>query len=114
MASLFRRVFGIAPTPRLVRAPLPGFDAGYYLRAYPDVRASAMDPLAHYIHHGWREGRDPSAGFSTDGYLRANPDVAAARINPLVHLLENGLAEGRGGWWKDPASPAPPPRTTLW
>lgn len=33
------------------------FDAGEYLRRYPDVRAAGQDPLRHYINHGIREGR---------------------------------------------------------
>lgn len=89
---------------------LSGFDAVYYLYWYPDVRAEGIDPLSHYLRHGWKEGRDPSAGFSTLGYLAANPDVAASGHNPLVHFVNCGLAEGRTGYLKDPASPAPRPR----
>ncbi|XYD07785.1 hypothetical protein R1A27_22270 [Methylobacterium sp. NMS12] len=78
--------------------PLPGFDPAYYLNRNPDVREAGLDPLQHFLKHGWKEGRDPSAGFSTAGYLIANPDVAAAKQNPLLHFLQNGLAEGRGGF----------------
>lgn len=91
----------------LVKTPLPGFDPIYYLYWYPDVRAAGLDPLHHFLHHGWKEGRDPSAGFSTSGYLAANPDVAASGHNPLIHFVNSGLAEGRGGYFKDSASPAP-------
>lgn len=98
----------VAP-PRLFKAPLPGFDPIYYLFWYRDVATNGMDPLRHFLDHGWREGRDPSAGFSTRGYLAANRDVARARVNPLIHFLENGFAEGRRGWEKDPRAPAPPP-----
>lgn len=78
--------------------PLPGFDSAYYLAHNPDVRKAGLDPLQHFLAHGWKEGRDPSAGFSTSGYLAANPDVAAANQNPLIHFLQNGLAEGRTGF----------------
>ncbi|MDE3747554.1 hypothetical protein [Methylobacterium radiotolerans] len=98
--------------PRLVRKPLPGFDPIYYLFWYPDVRADGIEPLSHYLNHGWKEGRDPSAGFSTLGYLAANPDVAASGHNPLVHFVNCGFAEGRGGYFKDPASPAPTPNSS--
>ena len=94
----------------LVRTRLPGFDPIYYLYWYPDVRAAGLDPLHHYLHHGWKEGRDPSAGFSTNGYLAANPDVAHTDQNPLIHFVNIGLAEGREGFAKDPAAPAPRPR----
>jgi hypothetical protein len=98
--------------PALVCIPLPGFDPIYYLFWYSDVRSEGIDPLLHYLHHGWKEGRDPSAGFSTSGYLEANPDVAAAGHNPLIHFVNTGFAEGRRGYLKDPASPAPKPTLT--
>ena len=40
---------------RLLRRGL--FDADSYLKRYPDVSASGMDPLRHYILHGLRENR---------------------------------------------------------
>ncbi|KAA0122190.1 hypothetical protein CIW48_19525 [Methylobacterium sp. P1-11] len=96
--------------PSIVKVRLPGFDPVYYLNAYPDVHVAGLNPLDHYLRHGWKEGRDPSAGFSTSGYLAANPDVAASGHNPLVHFVNTGLAEGRSGFFKDPRSPAPKPR----
>lgn len=38
-------------------APPPGFDPCEYLAANPDVAAAGVDPVAHYQHFGWREGR---------------------------------------------------------
>ena len=37
------------------------FDAAYYLRENPDVAASGMDPLYHYVHYGRAGGRYPNA-----------------------------------------------------
>jgi glycosyltransferase involved in cell wall biosynthesis len=71
------------------------FDRQWYLNSYPDVAASGMDPIRHYLHFGAKEGRDPSPTFSTCGYLSQNPDVAAAEGNPLVHFVLHGAAEGR-------------------
>ncbi len=99
-----------APRRTLLKGALPGFDANFYLRWYPDVLRYAGGPLEHYVIHGWREGRDPSAGFSTARYLAHHADVRASGVNPLIHFLENGLAEGRGGWEKDPAVPPPQPK----
>lgn len=104
LRNLFRR------RQRLVNTPLPGFDTDYYLSRYLDVRATGVDPLKHYLEHGWKEGRDPSAGFSTSGYLKANPDVAKAGRNPLLHFVNNGFAEGRGGFSRDPMKQSPPLR----
>ncbi|MBC3207679.1 glycoside hydrolase family 99-like domain-containing protein [Pseudomonas sp. SWRI111] len=71
------------------------FDANYYLTTYDDVRAAGVDPLWHYLEHGWREGRDPSAGFSSNAYLEHYADVRLRRINPLIHYLRHGYYEGR-------------------
>lgn len=71
------------------------FDRDWYLRRYPDVRASGGDPILHYLRFGAREGRDPGPLFSTRGYIEKNPDVAAAGINPLVHYVLSGASEGR-------------------
>ena len=40
------------------------FDPDWYLRCYPDVAASGIDPLRHYLRHGRREGRLPCAVFA--------------------------------------------------
>jgi hypothetical protein len=33
------------------------FDGPAYLRRYPDVARQGMDPLTHYLDHGYVEGR---------------------------------------------------------
>lgn len=71
------------------------FDPDWYLSVYDDLRRSKVDPVRHYLEHGWREGRDPGPRFSTRGYLRSNPDVGASDQNPLLHYLEHGRFEGR-------------------
>lgn len=66
------------------------FDRAFYLRTYPDVAQAGLDPLEHFMAHGWREGRDPSADFSVRAYREAFPEVAASGENPFVHWLANG------------------------
>ncbi|MBW9140046.1 hypothetical protein JNB70_25380, partial [Rhizobium pusense] len=73
----------------------PMFDGSFYLANNPDVREAGIDPLRHYLVHGWREKRDPSPTFSTARYLSENPDVEQAQLNPLVHYLRFGRREGR-------------------
>lgn len=73
----------------------PHFDAEFYLSEYDDVANEGVNPLDHYWHYGWREGRDPSTTFSTTFYLEANPDVADQGINPLWHYVVAGKNEGR-------------------
>lgn len=71
------------------------FDRAFYLRANPDVAASDLDPLDHFLKFGWSEGRDPTPEFSVRAYLEAFPDVAASGVNPFVHYLTNGRPKVR-------------------
>jgi GT2 family glycosyltransferase/SAM-dependent methyltransferase len=79
--------------------PHPLFDAGFYLDRNPDVAEAGINPLWHYLEHGWREGRDPHPFFANDWYLAQNPDVLETGINPLEHYLAFGWREGR---WPNP------------
>lgn len=93
--SLLRAL--LPPTPARVRMAATylalrrsgQFDAHYYLRANPDVALARVDPLMHFVEHGWASGRDPRPGFDTRGYLEANPEVARAGINPLLHHVRH-------------------------
>ncbi|WP_176761274.1 glycosyltransferase [Desulforhopalus singaporensis] len=73
------------------------FDVNYYLAAYPDVARSGIDPIYHFVVHGWLEGRDPSPDFSTKYYLGRYADVKEAGINPFLHYVSFGQYEGRHG-----------------
>lgn len=84
------------PDPAQVVAAHPGladlFDAGHYLTRYPDAQHSGLDPLAHYLTHGWQEGRNPSAGFDTAFYRERFMSGDAADICPLLHYHLYGRA----------------------
>lgn len=71
------------------------FDGEWYLSTYRDVAGKGVDPVAHYIEYGSREGRNPGPYFDGDRYLDANPDVKMADINPLYHFLRFGQYENR-------------------
>ncbi len=68
-------------------------DADWYARAYVDPEG--IDPVAHYLEFGAREGRLPNPYFATEWYLRQNPDVGMRGQNPLLHYLRSGEAECR-------------------
>jgi len=70
-------------------------DIGYYLKNNRSVRSSGMDPILHYMYHGFKEGRKPSSKFSSDYYLGEYDDVKKSRLNPLVHYGLYGIKEGR-------------------
>lgn len=58
------------------------FDAQYYLDKYPDVVASGMDPIWHYVRFGEKEGRQPSQFFDPK---REAPYYPGARCMLLAH-----------------------------
>ena len=88
---------------KLLAALLPGkgrrigeyIDAKYYLTTYRDVAARGVDPVTHFMAHGWREGRNPNRWFNTKYYLKQHTDVRDAGINPLVHYIRYGMRERR-------------------
>lgn len=95
LAELSLRRFLAEPGYRTL-SPHPLFDTAFYLEMHPDVAESGMSPLAHYVLHGWREGRDPHPLFTNDWYLAQNPDVAAhGALSALDHYLLHGWREGR-------------------
>ncbi|WP_332362786.1 MULTISPECIES: hypothetical protein [Asaia] len=88
-------------TPQIAPSPASGyptealyFDAAWYLETYPDVSACGIDPVEHFMTHGYLEGRDPNGSFSVAEYIAANPDIPLT-INPFLHFIMHGAAEGR-------------------
>ena len=67
----------------------PLFNAGWYLKRYPDVARAGINPASHYLHSGAGEGRDPGPEFSTHDYMAGHPEVEVDGVNPLVHFLRS-------------------------
>ena len=82
-----------ASSEQVYRRIATAVDGNFYRATYGDVAQARIDPVTHYAHDGWHEGRDPAPWFSTKAYLEANPDVIG--INPLYHYLTKGWREGR-------------------
>ncbi len=61
------------------------FDRAYYLHTYPDVAQARLDPISHYLTHGWQENRNPSDLFNTACYIRYCGDQEAASMPALLH-----------------------------
>ncbi len=70
-------------------------DPEWYLAQNQDVAEAGLDPVAHFLAYGLREGRNPNAWFDARWYAMANPDVVASRTNMLTHYAHYGAAEGR-------------------
>ena len=82
------------PLDELRRVVEPEFDRGFYLSRQADVREAGLEPLKHFLEHGWREGRDPHPLFNSQFYLKRQPDLAASKVNPFYHYLTIGKAQG--------------------
>lgn len=70
------------------------FDARWYLTRYPDVAATGLDPLVHYLRIGALLQRNPSPLFDTAFYVRQRGDDLPAGVPPLVDFLTRGRARG--------------------
>ena len=45
----------------------PHFDSKFYLKRYDDVRLKRLNPIHHFLTHGWKENRRPSVSFDLQG-----------------------------------------------
>ena len=70
------------------------FDRQWYLTTYPDVAASGMEPIEHFIAHGDAELRKPNQLFSPmwyyDAYLKNN----SKQQGPFQHYMMLGRQKG--------------------
>jgi O-antigen biosynthesis protein len=71
------------------------FDGEFYRNGLAGANSHRMDPLAHYLARGSREGRDPHALFDTRFYREKNPEVMQSGLSPLFHFIERGAPAGR-------------------
>ena len=69
------------------------FDIGYYLKNNNNIRLSGIDPILHYIYHGFKEGKNPSSSFDGNYYLKTYKSVKKSNLNPLVHYSLYGRYE---------------------
>ena len=70
------------------------FDAQHYLATNHDVAEANVDPLAHYLRSGWREGRTPNPHFD-DGHYRALAVLSVdVPVSPLAHYVALGRRNG--------------------
>lgn len=63
------------------------FDPDWYLKKYPDVAMSGIDPAYHFLKYGTLLSRDPGPEFSSSFYYDVKGWVKRQGMNPLLHLL---------------------------
>lgn len=61
------------------------FDGADYLRRYPDIEASGIDPFFHFLKYGAREKRNFSNLIAVDAYAAAHDDFDPVNDNILSH-----------------------------
>lgn len=69
------------------------FDRNFYLKNYPDVAGSKVDPLGHFINYGASEFRNPSAAFDICWYWLMHQQNEHRKLNPIIHYLEIGIPD---------------------
>lgn len=84
---------GAGAAPGLKERVANYFDETFYLSQNPDVASARVEPLWHYLKHGWREGRDPSPAFNTRFYQQKYAALLGDRC-PLLHYVEEGRDAG--------------------
>lgn len=89
LPPLFRRWWDRRNVDRLARliAKSGKFDVQWYLTTYPDVAATGIDPIRHYLEFGAPEGRNPSPNFDTTTYLADHPMLSVWGLNPFVAFI---------------------------
>jgi GT2 family glycosyltransferase len=95
LMRLLRLVPYVCTVRRVSRGQDGLFDSEYYLAHNPDVAASWVPPLLHFLLFGAFERRKPNPLFDPEFYLEKYPDVAKAAVNPLLHYVRHGAIEGR-------------------
>lgn len=73
----------------------PLFDSAWYRAQVPGLPKGNHNVAAHYLDHGWKQGKNPGPQFDAAAYLAQNADVAEAQANPLLHFIRHGQNEGR-------------------
>ena len=69
------------------------FDKKFYRSKYEID--SDIDPVAHYVLFGYKEGKNPNKQFSSTFYLGTYTDVKNSEANPFYHYIVHGYNEKR-------------------
>ena len=65
----------------------------WYVAEYPDVTASGLNALVHFVTVGYRD-HNPNPYFDSAWYASTYLAAEPVTANPLVHYLEIGVAQG--------------------
>ena len=66
------------------------FDEDWYYRNHPDVAATKISGVVHYVKHGASEGRNPTSFFDTNRYRKLKNANILPWQNPFAHYILHG------------------------
>jgi hypothetical protein len=66
------------------------FDEDWYYRNHPDVAATKISGIVHYVKHGAAEGRNPTKFFDTKRYRKLKNVNIPPWQNPFAHYILHG------------------------
>ncbi|WP_299841223.1 hypothetical protein [uncultured Jannaschia sp.] len=75
---------GLGPEYDLLKVEM---DLPYYFMEYSDIAQKGIDPVAHYMLAGGREGRNPTPLFSSKLYVKRYPEAVESGLTPFGHYL---------------------------
>lgn len=81
------------------------FDAKWYSARYPDVAASGLNALEHFMRFGMILNRDPGPSFSVRNYIGGNPQIGNRDKPAFLHYLHEGRQANEAGLSKQHFSP---------
>ncbi|MCG6205036.1 glycosyltransferase family 4 protein [Rhodopseudomonas sp. HC1] len=73
---------------------LPLFSAVDYSALYPDVAASGLSPLSHFVTRGRAEDRTIHPLLDHEFYRATHPEVTAFGMSPSLHYIHFGAQKG--------------------
>jgi hypothetical protein len=71
------------------------FDPEHYLSANSDVMRLGFDPVLHYMHMGWEEGRSPNAWLDIEHLNDHAPVLLPEVRNSFVYQQKDRGAQDR-------------------
>ncbi len=94
-----RLLFGYGVTD-WVGAVRESFDVAHYLSQLSTPMPEGVDPLAHFVFRGWRDGLDASRVLRTAELLRRYPEANHLLVNPCLVMIEQRSGRySRGDSW---------------
>ncbi len=78
------------------------FDAVFYVKKYPEVAKSGLDPYTHFQQFGKAKNYHPSIYFDPDYYLGTNPGLEEALAELGITAFDHYIQDGQYELFRNP------------